>query len=435
MKVFISIVITLLLVCDGLNFSLLESGERSHNTSQARNPGIIELKNDYSDFSESEKIDKSVERFMRMWVVKGMSIAIVKNDKLVFAKGYGFADVENKIQVTPSNIFRIASASKLVTATAVMKLCEDGKLHLDDKVFGPAGIFNEPQYLHYKDKRLEMITIKNLLNHSGGWSQRFGDPMFNSLGIAKKVGDKAPATIDTYIKFILARDLQFTPGTASCYSNMGYAILSKIIEKVSGMPYEAYVKIHLLKPIGITDMHIGHTLSVNRFYNEVKYYEQEGSKMVPSCFGDGHLVKKSDGGNNIELLSSAGGWVVSAPELAKFVTAIDGTSSNQLLSKESISEMTHYDPIKGPLGWKSVSTNGTWWRTGSMPGTSAVIKRMADGTEWVVIMNTSSWKGPFFPRYVDAMLTHILEKNIAWPDHNLFDYMHRNNNRMLASRK
>ncbi|MDP4185177.1 MAG: serine hydrolase domain-containing protein [Bacteroidota bacterium] len=420
----IIIILLLILICDGLNFSYLKLHGKSQNTSMAGDHGSAALVNDYSNFEESEQIDNTIDRFMKMWLVKGMSVAIVKNEKLVFAKGYGFADEENKIKVTPSHVFRIASVSKLITATAIMKLCESGKLRLDDKVFGSNGILNQPQYLNYKDKRMEMITIKNLLNHSGGWSQRYGDPMFNSLDIAKKVGDKAPATIDTYLKFVLSRNLQFTPGTTSCYSNMGYVILSKVIEKVSGVPYEEYVKTQLFDPIGIRDVHIGHTCSSDHFINEVKYYEQEGSNMVPSCFGNGKMVKKSDGGNNIELLSSAGGWVTTAAELAKFVTAIDGVGENDIISPKSVKTMTQYDPVKGPLGWKSVGSDGTWWRTGSMPGTSAVVKHMPDGTEWVVLMNTSSWKGPRFPRYVDTMISHILQKIDSWPQHNLFDYMY-----------
>ncbi|HWS00840.1 MAG TPA: serine hydrolase domain-containing protein, partial [Prolixibacteraceae bacterium] len=123
----------------------------------------------------TDLLDKSFERFRQQNLLKGLAVAIVKDERLIFVKGYGYADAEAKIPAAPEQLFRIASVSKLVTAIAIMKLVESGKITLESKVFGKHGILNKEKQLQIKDKRLENITVRNLLNHSGGWTQRYGD--------------------------------------------------------------------------------------------------------------------------------------------------------------------------------------------------------------------------------------------------------------------
>lgn len=383
----------------------------------------LRLNNDLSEFENSNYIDRVVKRFMARNELTGVSLAIAKDEKLVFARGYGFADLENKIPTGPEHLFRVASVSKLITACAVMKLVENGKLRLDDKVFGNDGIVNDSIYQPYKDKSLVQISVRNLLNHSGGWTQKYGDPIFVPNRIADLVGDEYPATIETYLKFITSRRLHFKPGTMSSYSNMGYVLLSEVISRVSGMPYQEYVKTHILLPAGITDMHIGNSFHEDKFTNEVRYYEPEGALHESSYDGSGRICPKSDGGNNIQLLGAAGGWVASPVELMKLMTAIDGNPVvKDILSEASIIEMT--TPHKGfhPLGWRATNAYGVWFRTGSMPGTAAMMKRRADGLEWVFVSNTSNWQGPKFSRSINSMMGQIFRKVKVWPEHDLFEY-------------
>ena len=186
--------------------------------------------NEYSDLDETKRLDNTIERFMRQWEIKGASLAIMKDGKLIYSKGYGYADEENGIKTDVNHIFRIASVSKLITAAGIMKLVENGKLSLDDKVFGEDGILNDTTlYYPIKDKRAKNITVENLLRHQGGFTARYGDPMFNPVDIAKKMDVPAPADLNTVIKFVLSRRLGFTPGTSTNYSNVGYGILTKII--------------------------------------------------------------------------------------------------------------------------------------------------------------------------------------------------------------
>ena len=378
------------------------------------------LQNNFSEFEYSGYIEHQVTRFMERSALKGVSIAVLKDEQLVFCCSYGYADEELGIATSPEHLFRVASVSKLITAVAVMKLVEEGKMSLDDKVFGQEGFFNEEQYLKIRDPKLKKITVLNLLNHTSGWTQRYGDPAFNPLAIAKKAGDQPPATLDSYLKYVISRRLYYEPGTMYSYSNMAYMFLGAIIEKVSGMKYEDFVKYHILFPNGIYDMHIAQNLYKDKFPNEVRYYEQEGSSLIQSYTGDSTYLPKSYGGNDITLLGAAGGWITSAPELAKFMTLIDGFDSvPDILSQESIQQMT--GALGNPLGWKEAS-GGYWYRTGSFAGAAAMIHRRPDGMEWVFLTNTSNWQGPFFSNDINHLMRKLLKKVDQWPEQNLFNF-------------
>jgi CubicO group peptidase (beta-lactamase class C family) len=204
---------------------------------------------------------------------------------------------------------------------------------------------------------------------------------------------------------------------------MGYMFLSKVIEAASGKKYEDFVINDVLKPQGILDMHIGRSYLADKRINEVKYYEAEDSPMIPSFDGSGTMVPKPYGGNPIELLSSAGGWIASSVELAKLMVLIDGFRSvPDMISGHLIDQMVVNKDFKGPLGWKVVKKNGDWIRTGSMAGTSAIVKRQSNGFGWVIIINSSSWKGPRLPAYVDYMMRQIEKKITSWPKKDLFKY-------------
>lgn len=377
------------------------------------------ISNDLSNFQQSWYIDRKIERFMERSELQGVSVALVDNGRLVFAKGYGYANREENIRVKPASIFRIASISKLITAVAIMKLVDKQMLSLDDKVFGIEGIIHDSAYLQINDKRLTDITVRHLLTHTAGWTRYYGDPAFVPHTIAERMNESLPLTMDTYIRFAISRNLHFTPGTMYSYSNMGYMFLGEIIERISGLDYETFVQQYILYPNGINDMHIGYNEYEKRFDHEVKYYEQSESEMVLSAKGDSALVPKSYGGNDIRLLGAAGGWVVSAPELAKLITLIDGNESiPDILSKQSIALMT--SELEHTLGW-SENNDGALIRTGSFAGTSGMVKCCDNGLTWVFLSNTSNWQGPRFNRDIDRLMKRIVSK-IDLPKRDLFKY-------------
>lgn len=379
--------------------------------------------NEYSDLDETKRFDQTIERFMRQWEIKGASLAVMKDGKLIYSKGYGYADEENDIKTDVNHIFRIASVSKLITAVGIMKLVENGKLSLDSKVFGEDGILNDTTlYAPIKDKRVKNITVEQLLRHQAGFTTRYGDPMFNSVSIAKKMNEPAPADLNTVIRFVLSRRLGFTPGTSTSYSNVGYGILSKVIEKVSGTEYERYMQDSVLYPAGCYDMHLARNTYENRYLNEVRYYEQADAELIKACDGRDTLLPRSNGGNNIEALYGAGGWVASPTELLLFLAAIDGDDAYpDILSRESIEAMTSCPGYSLPIGWMNANSRGDWWRSGTLAGTSAMVKHQRDGFCWAFVTNTSNWTGPRFPQKIDNMVYQAMNRVKEWPDRNLFD--------------
>lgn len=381
------------------------------------------LTNEISELSELDGLDRKIGRFMSTWQIKGASLAITRNDSLVYAKGYGWADKELGVEMQPSNILRIASVSKLITAVGIMVLQERDSLHLSDTVFGPSGILNDSFHSSLiKDKNYEKITVEHLLRHQGGFSR---DPLFSSRDVKNQLRlDHAPEAKD-FKTVVLRRPLRFQPGTWQKYSNFGYLLLSEIIEKVSGMTYEEFIREEVLHPAGCFDMHIAGNYYEDRRPNEVRYYTHEGDgKFIEEYNGSGRTVERCYGGNNIPLLSGAGAWCASPAEIARFVASIDGRPEiPDILSPESIGQMTEYfDKETFSLGWNDTNPEKGWSRTGTLAGTSALVKYFPDGECWILITNTSTWKGPGLARYTDALFQQCRELySPVLPERNLFE--------------
>src|SRR6185437_751976 len=207
---------------------------------------------------ETDSIDVLINEFIKQWNIQGASVAIAKDGWMVYCKGFGLANVSAKDSVTSNSLFRIASISKFITAIAIIKLVENGKLNLDDKVFGKTGILNSSNYRKIKDKRLYQITIKQLLQHTAGWDRKLsGDPMFiHHKGTKNKQCSKT-LEATTIIKKTLRKPLDFAPGIKFSYSNFGYFLLGRVIEKVTEVSYETYVTSTLFASLGITAAYIG----------------------------------------------------------------------------------------------------------------------------------------------------------------------------------
>lgn len=385
-------------------------------------PASETFRNSFSELPETQKMDRIIKRFMKKWEIRGASFALMKDNKLLYAKGYGYADQEQDIPTETHHIFRIASISKLITAAGIMKLAEDGHLDLNDPVFGPEGILNDSVFSSIRDPRMKQITVEHLLRHKAGFTTVYGDPMFCSVDIARKMDVPPPADLNTIIRFVLSRRLRYPPGSSTAYSNIGYGILSKVIEKVSGMTYEKYIQENLLYPAGCFDMHLGHSLYEDKHENEVRYYESATEEFIPACDGSNRLVPKYYGGNYIEALSGAGAWVASPIELLRFLAVIDGAPRiKDILQPETIARMTAFSFDTLPIGWMHVSYNGDCSRTGTLSGTSALMKKQHDGYSWIFVTNTSSWKGSKFPTYINQMITQALSTVQQWPERDLFE--------------
>lgn len=402
-------------------------GKRSIPKAQPIPPSAVRLNltvtNQQSEIPELEGLDKKVRYYMRKWQFKGASLAITRNDSLVYAKGYGWADEENGVQMKPGHILRMASVSKLLTAVGIMVLQDQGMLSIKDTVFGPSGILNDSLFVGtIKDRNHHKITVEHLLRHQGGFHR---DPLFSSRDVKHQLQlDHAPEKEDFY-RLVLSRRLRFMPGSWQNYSNFGYLLLSEIIEKVSGMPYEKFMTEKVLIPAGCYDMHIAGSYYKDKYENEVRYYTHEGDgKFIEEYNDSGRIVERCYGGNNIPLLSGAGAWCGSPIEIARLVASIDGDPGvPDILSEEAIGQMTEYfDNETYSLGWNDTNPDKGWSRSGTLSGTCALVKRFPDGECWILITNTSTWKGPGQARYTNDLFRQCRELySDKLPARNLFE--------------
>lgn len=381
------------------------------------------LSNSDSELLAFKPIDSMMNRLMTGLRLTGATVAIVKDEQLVYAKGFGFADKEQKVKVEPYHRFRIGSISKLITATAVLKLVDEGKLSLDDYVFGESGILRGGPYDVIQNRNIYQIRVKHLLNHTAGWSLiTYGDPMFIPHRIHKMDKVDYPIVFDDVVRFVLKRHLPYRPGRKYNYSNFGYVLLGEVISAVTGNSYENWVNQNLLEPNGIMDMALAGNLEKDRQQLEVKYYDYSPDNQQLAYNGTGEMAYKPYGADDIRMLGPAGGWLATSVDLMKFLVLVDGYSNRykDILSAGLIDKMVNgVDGIQRPLGWRSVKDEH-WWRTGTLSGTSALLTRDSNGYSWVVISNTTPRRGSF-PGTSRWAMREALAKVKDWPDRNLFD--------------
>jgi len=302
--------------------------------------------------ARAEEIDP-VKQFMSDHKVPGLSFAIAKDGKLLKQQAFGFANLETREALVPLHRFRIASVSKPITASALFLLIEQEKLTLDAPVFGERGFIEGP-----KESK---ITIRHLLTHtSGGWTNNDRDPMFQ----------KDSLNHSELIAWTLANiPPDHEPGKAYAYSNFGYCLLGRVIEKISGQSYEEFVRKNILSLCGAEGMTIGKGL------REVCYYTD----------GKPNTYKM-----NVPRMDSHGGWIGTPGEMLAFALHVDGFAQPaDLLKEESLKSMTTPGAVNEgyACGW-NVNTHGNYWHSGSLPGLTSLLVRTRGGDCWAACVNT-----------------------------------------------
>lgn len=199
------------------------------------------------------KIDSLITKAVNLNRFNG-TVLVSKNGKIVFEKGYGYQDAEKGVFNSANTVFQIGSTTKEFTAATILRLSEQGKLSLDDKL---SKYF--PAFVHGDE-----ITIKNLLTHTSGLFELFRDPAFMQ-------SDKQQIlSKEKLLSFFIDKPLYFTPGTQYSYCNSGYILLGLIIEKVTGKPYEDIITAFFLKPLKMK--HSGFDFqSVNKKHRAIGY--------------------------------------------------------------------------------------------------------------------------------------------------------------------
>jgi N-acyl-D-amino-acid deacylase len=383
--------------------------------------------------SRFASFDRLMRDFTKEHRVPGASIAVADRGRVVFARGYGYADIATREQVTPNSLFRIASISKPITAVAVLQLVEQGKLKLADKVLDVLDYHVDIDNAGGDfDARWRDITIEHLLQHRGGWDRDASfDAMFQSIRFAKQNGIDAPADQAAIIRAMLSQALDFDPGERYAYSNFGYCLLGRVIEERSGRAYEKYVRDNVLSPIGVTAMKVGATRLGGRAENEVRYYQPGTAKSV----FQNDLNEETPwpyGGWNLEAMDSHGGWIASATDLAKFAAAFDDPDNCPILNHDSIEQMYKRPPglaghendgaekdVFYSLGWiNRVVGEGkvNHWHTGSLDGTATILIRRHDGKSLVALLNTRvSPAANHLGRAIDGLLHKAANEVGEWP--------------------
>lgn len=403
---------------------------------------------------EMSHCDTQMTNFLNTYGIPGATFALAKDGRMVYSRAFGNADLNSTINTQPYHMLRIASVSKPITAIGIMKMVDDGLLKLTDKVFGTGGILENHWYfsnLNITDIRYNDITVQMLLEHTAGWDSNtdcfpnptspypwdFGgcDPIIAPLHVTQTLGETNPAKEEHLISFLLKQNLNFDPGTAYSYSNMGFLLLSEIIEEISGTSYEAWMQNQILHPLGIYDMYIGKNLLDDKMEREGEYVGEGYTTL--SLYGDNSYVPWEYGGFSVEIMDGHGGWIATAKDLVRLLVAVDGFNTKpDILSSSSITTMstpssTNQNYAKG---W-AVNSLDNWWHSGAIDGTASYFVRTSGGYTWSIILNkrlTDASANSFWAD-LDALGWDCIAGTASFPSHDFLDSPITNASNMEAT--
>ncbi len=338
---------------------------------------------------EEAAIADIVREVMEKYHAPAISVAVARHGQFVLQRAFGMADKATSERVTTSNLFRIASVSKPITSVTIFTLIQEGRLHLDDLIFGANSVLGFDYGKEYPE-RVTRIRLHHLLTHTcGGWSNDADDPMFY----------KPQWNHQELITWTVHHQpLKYDPGTHYAYSNFGYCILGRVIEKITGQPYAAYVHKAVLQKCGVVGMRIGGNTLAQRAPDEVVYYGQKSGGTNPYDM-------------NIRRMDSHGGWIATPTDLVKFAMHVDGfPTTPNILEANTLKTMTTGTSANRnyACGW-CVNRIPNWWHDGALPGTLTIMVRTASGLCWAAFTNTR-----VNGLNLDAMMWRIVEAVPAW---------------------
>ena len=293
-------------------------------------------------------LDDLFAKAMEEYHIAGAAIAVVKDGKLFFAKGYGFADIENKIPVDPEQtVFHVGSNSKLFTWTAVMQLAEQGKVDLDTDV-------NTYLDFHIPNTFPQPVTLKHLMTHTSGFAERWLESLASDeselMSVREWVVSNMPARL-------------YPPGEVAGYSNYNAILAGYIVARVSGQPYEQYVQDHILDPLGMV-----HSTMRSPMPPDIR----ANLSMGYTYGGDGFQAFPDYLGQPAGLPS--GGLQTTVTDMARFMIAhlengqySDKNITGARILKEATAQQMHstvYTPdprlLGAAYGFSDVTDNGQW---------------------------------------------------------------------------
>ena len=233
----------------------------------------------------------------------GAAVLVVKDGKILFRGGIGFANIDQGEKISPTHLFRIGSITKTFTAVAILQLAEQGKLDISDPI---------QNYLPDYPKNEQTINIEHLLTHTAGIKP------YTGMAEVAHLQDKA-ATPEQIIDVFKDAPTEFTPGEQYQYNNYGYILLGAIIEQVSGMRYGAYLEKAIFKPLGMNDTYFGDVQEAAK--EQAIGYEQDNGAYQHAPY------------LNMNIPYAAGGLVSTVDDLYKWMQALQ---ANEVISKSGL---------------------------------------------------------------------------------------------------
>ncbi|MGH9498760.1 MAG: serine hydrolase domain-containing protein [Terriglobales bacterium] len=315
----------------------------------------------------SGSVDVYIHAEMQRQHIPGLSLLVTRDGKIVRAQGYGFANLELQVPVKPETIFQSGSIGKQFTATAIMMLVEEGKVHLDDPI---------TNYFKDAPPAWQHVTIRELLSHTAGFTDYPGKFDFHK--------DYSEADL---LKIVEAIPLAFPPGTNYSYANLGYLTLGILIHQVTGEFYGDFLQERIFRPVG---------MATARIISE--------ADIVPNRAAGYRLVKgelKNQEWVSRTLNTTADGALYfSILDLAKWDAAL---YTEKLLHRSSFEQM--WTPAKLLNGQPNPGNYGFGWRIADKGG-----HRLLD--------HGGAWQGfeVHISRYVDDKLTVVVLTNLAGAD-------------------
>ncbi len=321
-----------------------------------------------------KKIDGYVERMMKECRIPGFSLAIVKGGKVLYTQGYGIADPTGRT-VTPATPFQVASVSKTFTALAVMQLVDAGRVSLDEPVRTYL-----PRFELADTKASQAITVRELLSHTSG----IGPSAEFSIASVTGNGDSIGRLVERMKNLKPAAP----PGEKFQYNNMNYIILGELIQIISGMSYEDYIKQNIFEPLGMS-----HSYFLTGETPPEKAKKDRMAVGYRTIFG----FPVVSGMPYRTAFTPAAGVITSSEDLAKYMLALMNGGmyeSNRIISADSLALML--EPAARISKWESYGlgwyvTSGSYYHGGELTDYQSKLKILPDESLGVAfVYNTSS---------------------------------------------
>ena len=350
--------------------------------------------------------DSLMVEFTEKHGIGAAALGIMKDGEIVYDRAFGWIDRERTIPIRQDVMMRLASVTKPITAAAIHELARERALDLDRFVFdlGQAGggLLDLAPFPSLGDIRLTEVTVRQLLQHRGGWDRDIaGDLANRDIHIAEAMSVPSPPGRENTVRYILGPPLEFDPGSRRAYSNIGYLILGLVIEEASGQDYLSYVFGTVLAPLGVRSEDIiqARTFPKDRSPRE-PWYDYDGSLARNVFDPEGPRVRRTDGGWDLETRIAHGGLVASTRPILTFLDV--------------------YKVSGEDIGTRRGSEGPGWWHHGgALSGTSTRAVQRGDGINYVVLFNRrrGSPEERSYSSQLHDLVQEILDTTrIEWPE-------------------